>query len=87
MAERDAALAEVLDPCVGHSMGYEFHESLLLTETTPGNFESGMVFNVLLLLQKFSGKNVLALGDTVLVTDTGCEVLTKVKFNLDLNFF
>ncbi len=77
IAELDGQLAECLDATVGHSMGYEFCESIALQENSEGVFKAGMVFNLMLLLQNVEGKHVIGLADTVLVTDAGSEVLTK----------
>ena len=88
LAEHDAALAACLDPNVGHSMGYEFYESVKLTDSSEMLFEANQIFNVMLVLQKVNnGSSAMALGDTVLVTPEGHMMLTKVKkdgFQYDL---
>lgn len=49
-------LADAMEPIVGHSMGYEFFESVSLTQDAVGTFKPGMVFNLMLMLQNVEGK-------------------------------
>ena len=61
---------------VGHAIGLEMYEPPILSRGCDRRLEAGMVVNVELPYYQL-GYIGLQIEDTVIVTDDGCEVLTK----------
>lgn len=70
-----------MEPIVGHSMGYEFFESISIKEDSEGVFKPGMIFNVMLVLQNVEGKvGRKELADCVCVCACVCCVCIMLTF-------
>ena len=61
---------------LGHGVGLEVHEKPAISALSEGILKPGMVFTVepAIYIPKFGGVRI---EDMVLVTDTGCEILSK----------
>jgi len=73
----DAGFGQFFGHGLGHGFGLEIHESLRMSPLSKQKFEPGMVITVepgIYLPDKFG----VRIEDDVLVTATGCEVLTSV---------
>jgi Xaa-Pro aminopeptidase len=73
----DAGFGRFFGHGLGHGFGLEIHESLRMSPLSQQVFEPGMVITVepgIYLPEKFG----VRIEDDVLVTPTGCEVLTSV---------
>jgi Xaa-Pro aminopeptidase len=66
---------------VGHGIGLEMYESPLLVEGSDARLEAGMVINVEVPYYE-SGYGGFQIEETLLVTTTGCDVLTRADRGL-----
>jgi Xaa-Pro aminopeptidase len=78
---RRAGLPEYRRHHVGHGIGLEMYEAPLLVEGSDARLEAGMVINVETPYYE-SGYGGFQLEDTVLVTETGRELLTAADRSL-----
>lgn len=104
VGKRYARFVNCLPKTLGYGIGMSAKEELLtIKEDNQKVIEANMLFNVRLTLTNFSlqkkeaknretnAKNCLMIADTILVTDSGCEVLTQgvsrqfndISYNLD----
>ena len=63
----------------GHGIGLNVHESPTVSPRSTGKFTAGMVFTVEPGIY-IPGKFGIRIEDDVLVTDSGCQVLTSPRF-------
>lgn len=59
----------------GHGLGLEVHEQPLITKKAGGKLQQGMIFTIEPAIY-IPGKLGVRVEDDILVTDTGCEILT-----------
>jgi Xaa-Pro aminopeptidase len=84
LADVDAAAREVIDagfmPAynhgIGHGLGLAVHEEPLLTKTSKGKLKAGQLITIEPGIY-LPGKFGIRIEDDVLVTRTGCEIISK----------
>lgn len=78
---RDHGLADLFIHSTGHGLGLEIHEEPRIGKSNKTRLKAGMVITVEpgVYMEGFGG---IRIEDTVLVTETGCEVLTPVAKEL-----
>ncbi|OGC00162.1 MAG: hypothetical protein A3G35_16145 [candidate division NC10 bacterium RIFCSPLOWO2_12_FULL_66_18] len=80
-AARQAGLPHLRRHHVGHGIGLDFYEPPLLGPATEKPLVTGMVVNVEIPYYEI-GEGGFQVEDTVVVTETGCELLTRSPMEL-----
>ena len=75
----DAGYKDNFTHSTGHSIGIEVHETPSLTKKAEGFFLSNMIVTVEPGIY-LNGQFGVRIEDTILITDTGCEVLTDAPY-------
>ena len=79
---RQASLDEYFIHGLGHGVGLQIHESPRMSAISTETLESGMVITVEPGVY-FEGEFGIRIEDDVLITDSGCEVLSQLPKGLD----
>ncbi len=77
-----AGMGDAFKHGLGHGIGLQIHESPRMASVSPQVLSSGMVVTVEPGVY-FEGEFGIRIEDDVLVTDSGCEVLTRLPKGLD----
>ncbi|MEM6979848.1 MAG: Xaa-Pro peptidase family protein [Planctomycetota bacterium] len=77
-----AGLGEAFKHGLGHGFGLQIHESPRLSPMSTGPLKSGMVITVEPGVY-FEGEFGIRIEDDIVVTDTGCEVLSSLPKGLE----
>ena len=80
---RDKGYGEFFPHRLGHGLGISVHEYPSLTETNSLELQSGMVYTIEpgIYVPNVAG---VTIEDDLLITDTGCEILTKFPKSLQI---
>jgi Xaa-Pro dipeptidase len=80
---RDKGYGEFFPHRLGHGLGISVHEYPSLTETNSLELQSGMVYTIEpgIYVPNVAGVRI---EDDLLITDAGCEVLTKFPKSLQI---
>ncbi|MFP3415749.1 M24 family metallopeptidase, partial [Bacillus sp. SIMBA_074] len=80
---RNKGYGEFFPHRLGHGLGISVHEYPSLTETNTLELQSGMVYTIEpgIYVPNVAGVRI---EDDLLITDTGCEVLTKYPKSLQI---
>jgi len=77
-----AGLADAFNHGLGHSFGLEIHEDVRMGPSSTDTLHSGMVLTVEPGVY-FEGEFGIRIEDDLIVTDTGCELLSDLPKGLD----
>jgi Xaa-Pro aminopeptidase len=76
-ATKASGLPEIRRKHVGHGIGIDVYEPLMLTPDEERPLEAGMVMEVELVYYEL-GFGALQIEDTVHITENGCEIFTRL---------